>query len=217
MSKRPTVQLTHPTSVAYAEAANSRVLGPHHQRTLDALAAGLETDAYEANAALMAAMSSAATRVGASTGRRELTRKIRHLAYKVQAIIENHADELPAYEQGERSRKIEDLEKKLQDRDALLGQQTLAVENLRAQVLRQRHDLAEAQMALHLEQQSRQRIDDEAFETVKATSADNERLEVENHNLNALVRYALDLLDEAGQAQVEGFVDGLLAAQDGEA
>lgn len=130
-TERPTVLLTKQTSLDYAKAANSRVLKPQSQETLKAAAAGFEVDAYALNAALTDAMSSAATRHGQSMGRRELTRKIRHLAYIVQAVLENHADGLPAYEIGERSRHVEAL------KAANLG--------IREQREQAKRDLAEAQ------------------------------------------------------------------------
>ena len=93
----------------YAGTVNSRILDKEHRATLAHASNGGTVDAYALNAALTAAMSSCATRAGTSPARRELTKKVRHLAYITQAVIENHADGLPVYAEGDRSRLVEDL------------------------------------------------------------------------------------------------------------
>jgi len=93
---------------ACAEAV-SRVLDDEHNAILRAAADGQSVDAYRLNAAITAAIRSAATRNGQSTARREQAKRFAHVAHIVQAVLENHADNLPGYAPGERSRALADL------------------------------------------------------------------------------------------------------------
>lgn len=94
----------------YAAELKSRVLDAEHNTRLQNVADGQQVDAYDLNATLMAAMSLCATRAGQSMARREWTKRVRALAHIVQPVLENHADTLPAYAPGDRSRRIETLE-----------------------------------------------------------------------------------------------------------
>ena len=93
---------------ACAEAV-SRVLPPPANQILREAASGKSVDAYALNDAITKAIRSAATRHGQSTARREQAKRFAHVAHIVQAVLENHADNLPAYGPGERSRALADL------------------------------------------------------------------------------------------------------------
>lgn len=126
---RPTIDFgtdIRATARTYAADADSRILPDRARTVLQAAAAGEEVDAYDLNAALTQAMSAAATRHGQSMGRRDLTRKIRHLTYIVQGVLEAHADGLPVFEKGERSRLNAEIKEAL--RNARLEVEALKVE-----------------------------------------------------------------------------------------
>lgn len=182
------------TAREYAEAANSRVLKPESQADLKAVALGMQVDAYDLNEAVLDAMRSASTRLGQSMARRDLTRKIAYLGHIVQAVLENHADGLPAYESGDRSRLVEAMKA---DRDNL-----------------QRELLAETE---------RRKGAESTLEEVKATLAEGGRLLDENTDslelseaaVNVLAHtldYAKGLLAALGSEQAVAQVDGYLAA-----
>lgn len=93
-----------------ASVAISKVLSDEHNALFLAAAEGESVDAYALNEAVLAAMRSATTRLGQSSGRRLMARQFAHLGHIVQAVLDNHADDLPGYEPGARSRKVETLE-----------------------------------------------------------------------------------------------------------
>lgn len=111
---RPTIDFSGPsraTAREYAAAMPSEKLDDAANEILADVACGrTEVDAYALNRALLSVMRLAATRFRNSVERREFTTKVAHLGHIVQAVMENHADRLPAYEKGVRSRKIETLE-----------------------------------------------------------------------------------------------------------
>lgn len=110
---RPMVEFSgssRATAREYARAINSRVLVASSRVRLTNAAAGTPVDAYDLNEALMDAMRSTATRCGQSMARRALATKVAYLAHITQAVIDNHADGLPAYPEGERSRKVKALQ-----------------------------------------------------------------------------------------------------------
>lgn len=72
----------------YAHDANSRILPPWARRVLGDAAGGKEFDVWIFSQALIQALSACTTRDGASTARAERARKVRHLAYWANAIIE---------------------------------------------------------------------------------------------------------------------------------
>lgn len=111
---RPTIDFSgdsRATHRDYARLIDSRILDEQHRAVLRDVANGeADVDAYALNAALIAAMRSGLTRFGQSMERRKHGKRVAALAHIVQAVLENHADGLPAYAEGERSRKIEALE-----------------------------------------------------------------------------------------------------------
>jgi len=94
---------------AYAGHAVSRILEDRDNEVLRAAADGESVDAYDLNRAVLAAMRSASTRLGQSSGRRVMATEFAHLGHIVQAVLENHADNLPGYAPGERSRALAEL------------------------------------------------------------------------------------------------------------
>lgn len=181
-TERPTILLDHETSRDYARAADSRVLDAHHRAILTKAADGHPVDAYAFNAALTAAMSSAATRLGQSMARRALTSKIRHLAYKTQAVLENHADGLPAYAEGDRSRAVEAAKAGLREAKDTLDAVTAERDRLRADLT-----LVEGNLGGQINRA-------EAAEKLAGGTFD-------------ALQYALTFLGETEQARVKGYVD----------
>lgn len=115
----PTIDFSTPSrkmSRDYAAVLQSRVIDEKHNKTLQRVEFGAEdVDALALNEALMAAMRSGATRFGQSMARREFTSKVAHLGYIVQAVLGNHANQLPPYEGGPRSPRIAALEASLEE------------------------------------------------------------------------------------------------------
>lgn len=204
-STRPTVDFgadARGTARAYAVAANSRVLPPPAQKLLKQAAQGAKVDAYDLNDALTHAMRSASTRLGQSMARRELTRKIAHLAHITQAVLEAHADGLPVYDdQGVRSRKIEEqgraLDHAAEVNQALTRDLTLARDEralLTQAASDERRRLCAEIDRLAKEAGALQR-------TVEQATKDRERW-------LAATYYAIDLTDAETGARVRGYIDG---------
>lgn len=99
---------------ACSEAISTCLKDEHNALLLDA-SMGKSVDAYALNEAITAAIRSAATRLGHSTRRKEQASRFAHVAHIVQAVLENHADNLPGYEPGARSRLVEDLTHEVSD------------------------------------------------------------------------------------------------------
>lgn len=112
---------------ACAEAV-SKVLKPEHNTRLRNAAAGESVDAYDLNEAITAAIRSAATRHGQSTARRAQAKRFAHVAHIVQAVLENHADNLPGYEPGARSRLLEDAHRAITEANSEVVALTHALE-----------------------------------------------------------------------------------------
>lgn len=194
-NNRPTIDFADKqTAQEYAVAANSRVLKPGHQEILTRVAAGEVVDAYALNAALTEAMSSASTRLGQSMARRGLTKKIRHLAHIVQAILENHADGLPAYAGGDRSRKIEELQA---ERTSLLQAASDERRRLCAEIDSLKEGLAVATSEIDT-------LIENKVQTFGNAQAEHERV---------LAYVERTLLDDEGRAQLRGFIDGRASAK----
>jgi hypothetical protein len=125
---------SYETARKYASALVSRI---HETRTNDALQAieaGAKVDAYEILAVLPDAFSVIATRFGQSQDRREATKKARHLAHIANAVVQNHADGLPAYAEGDRSRAVEEAKQALavakDEIDALVADRRTQIEQV---------------------------------------------------------------------------------------
>jgi hypothetical protein len=168
---------------ACAEAV-SKALKPQHNNILRAAGQGATVDAYALNEAITAAIRSAVTRKGQSTARREQASRFAHVAHIVQAVLENHADNLPAYVEGERSRKIETLEGEIS-----------ALKTAGEDALR---ELQRATEALKGEMADHDRAKD-----------DRRRALAEVVRLSKVLEHARSLLDEVGRAHVEGYIEGL--------
>lgn len=184
--------------------AVSRILDAKHNDILQAAEAGESVDAYALNEAVTAAMRSATTRLGQSSGRRAMAKKFAHLAHIVQAVLENHADNLPGYEPGARSRITEEvkgalLEAKREVEHAGTVNQGLT-QDLTAARDQREHMAAEARSL-------REEID-----TVRDNLAQTIR---EANEFEAALAYAKGFLDEETRARVEGFIEGFgVGAQD---
>lgn len=116
----------------YAAEAMSRSLDAEHNRLLGMAADGESVDAYRLNEAITAAIRSAVTRKGQSTARREQAARFAHVAHIVQAVLENHADNLPAYAEGERSRLLEEAKGALEEARLEIESLTAQYEEIKA-------------------------------------------------------------------------------------
>lgn len=107
------VALPYDTSRQYAFWATSRSLTPGHNEILQAASQGERVDVLDFRRAATAALSLASTRAGGSPERRRFASQARHLIYWADAIIDNHIAQLPAYQPGERSPKIAELQEEI--------------------------------------------------------------------------------------------------------
>lgn len=98
------------TARAYAKVLQHDTLSEEVTDLLRGVAEGEKVDAYDLNEAVLSAMRSCANRGRNAHQRRALATMAAHLGHIIQAVLENHADNLPAYAEGQRSRKIAALE-----------------------------------------------------------------------------------------------------------
>jgi hypothetical protein len=223
--ERPTIDFSgssRSTAREYAKDANTRLLSSSHQALLRSVGKGEEVDAYALNEALLSAMRATLTRHGASTQRRVTGRKIAYLAHITQAVLENHAQGLPAYETGERSRLLAEVKPALVE-----AQKEVEAQTERANQFRTRLERSEGERAQFLQAAS-----DERRRLCAEIDAGTEALEEANANFAAMARvaeqrdvllaetvaerdrvaevldYALGLLQHADKQRVLGFWDG---------
>lgn len=178
------------TARSYASDLVSRVNKPETNDVLRAVANGQQVDAYALAEALLDAQRHVATRFGQSMQRRREGEKAAHLGYIAHAVLANHADGLPVYESGQRSRKIEELEAEVAD--------------LRASVKRANETLAET--AADLEREAVKHAS--TIENLIATDEAWNAAKAEAARLRAIHAYAYGLLSETDRARVQGFEDG---------
>jgi len=152
-------------------------------------------------------MSAAATRYGQSMQRRDLTRKVRHLAYIVQAVLTSHAYGLPVYESGQRSAKIEELKREVEHAGSVNQSLTRDLTEARETVRLLAAQVEEGKAALESEQVKHASTVDNLVTTDAAWREAVEGLA----QVRKVHSYAFGLLSEVDQAKVKGFEDGLNA------
>lgn len=176
--------LTYKTSREYAIRAMSRSLDPDHNAVLQAAGAeDKEVDVVAFRKAATAALSLASTRTSSSSARREYAKEARHLIHWADAIIDNHIAGLPAYESGERSRKVKAL-----DQEVAKLRDLIRRSNEDVKVLAQERDALKAGV-------------DKATKEIRALVADLDELQ-------AAYDYAFAKLSDGDQHRVAGFRDG---------
>lgn len=194
-SVRPVIDFSRDsraTAREYAAKMPSRVLSEYINGVLQQVADGSpEVDAYLLNYALFAALRSGLTRFGNSPARRAFGREVAHLHHIVQAVIENHADGLPAYQEGERSRKIEDLEQE--------------VEALGHRITERDNDIDD----LHKIQDSLRATIETLKEAVADVSAERDGVVAERGVFAQVLTYALGRMDPEEQQRIHGYWDRL--------
>ena len=226
--ERPTVDFSdagpsRATARAYAEIIDSRVLQASSRAALQAAARGEQVDAYALNAAITDAMRSATTRCGQSASRRELATKVAYLGHITQAVLENHADSLPVYGKGERSRLLAEVKPAL-----AAAQQEVEAQTERANQFRTRLERSEGERSQFLQAASDERRRlcaeiDEGNAALEEATANYEALQrvaerrdallaemvAENDRLLQIQGYALDLLPHDMRQRVLGYADGV--------
>jgi len=221
------ITLEHATDKAYATDANSRILPKWAQKTLKAAAAGREVCAWDLHAALDQALSACATRNGQSMGRREDTRKVRHLIYKCDAVIENHLAGLAPMEPGARSPKIARLEQEIADNHAQAVAEGAKLQGRISDLIREKTDLeialdslttASLQTTSRLGEAESANADlaeevDRLTMFLRHESESWERLHALYIEQVKTLEYARSLLDQIGRAKVEGYIEGAREAR----
>lgn len=183
--------LTKDTSRQYALRSNSRMLSPEQRKVLDKAAKGEEVDVWNFHLAVTAALSLAATRAGQSKARREYTKMARHLLYISGAVVANSLAGLPPVQPGQRSPKIAEQEREIED--------------LRATVKRLAEDAQRTQFALEEEQARVGALIEEKTDLELHV----DRLARGNSRKTAQMDYALSLMAEPEKFKVIGYGDAL--------
>lgn len=196
--------------------------GKDTNKILQAASVGESVDAYALNEAILDAMRSATTRAGQSPLRRAHARHIAHLGHIVQAVLENHADNLPAYGEGERSRyvaeakaavaeahaEIERFSAKVGEMQQERSTLTQAASDERRRLCAE-IDEAAAQRERMAEEASALREDiDARDQRINSLIREKTSLEIENEELQAALDYAWTFLSEENKSRVAGYRDG---------
>jgi len=239
---RPTIDFSgssRETARFYAQEANTRLLSSAHQSLLRSVGKGEEVDAYSLNEALLAAMRATLTRHGASTKRRDTGRKIAYLGHITQAVLENHAQGLPAYQTGERSRLLAEVRPALaeakQEIDTLVQERGLLtqaasderrrlcaeIDSTRADVVKASEERAELLDVIGEIKAERDGYRKSADEEITRLLALNEKrfaalrsAETERDRAASVLNYAMGRLSETDKQRVLGFWDGLDSEDD---
>lgn len=193
---RPLIDFSGPsraTAREYATDLTSRVNNEGTNLVLNEVALGKQVDAYALNEALLDAMRHIATRFGQSMARRRAGEKAAHLGYIVHGVLDNHADNLPAYEAGQRSRKVAALEADLAEAHSERASLVTEVEALKART-----------SAAQEESVRIRKVATARDSLLAETVADRDQVA-------SVLDYALDLLSEQDKARVFGFWDGVKA------
>lgn len=210
---RPTIDFSgssRATAREYAAAMPSAALDDEANAILADVASGrAEVDAYALNRALLSVMRLSATRFRNSFDRREFTTKVAHLGHIVQAVLENHADRLPAYEKGIRSRRIETLEG---ERAALTQAASDERRRLCAEIDSLRAE-AQALASDHLEYKAAADAEISRLrELVGDRTMERDDAETERDTLASVIDYSFELLPVLDRCRVLGYWDGLTAS-----
>ena len=205
---RPTIDFStdsRQTAREYAGDLISRVNKPASNRVLQGVVNGEEeVDAYLLSEALLDAMRGVSTRFGQSTARRDAGRKAAYLGHIIHAVLASHADSLPAYEKGERSQKLRDLEAELASARGIAAEQAAKIDE-------QSRLLDEAQPLLQDARLNLDRLREERDAVLASYDAATEReksAERANEAAQATLAYAIASLPEEDKQRVLGYWDG---------
>lgn len=204
------------TAREYASFLRSKVNKPQTNADLLAVADGLQVDAYSLNESVLDAMRHCATRFGQSMARREATKRAAYLGHIVQAVLENHADGLPTYEQGARSRKIEDLTAEVDRLKLLAAERANERADLTDAAAEERRRLvAEIETLKGAVQVATENLDATTETLDRAVNLAEERdrlltdVVAERDRLSKSLDYALGYMPTEARERVLGFIDGL--------
>lgn len=167
----------------YAQAAISTTLPPWAKGVLMDAAAGCEFDVWIFSQALVQALSACTTRDGASTARRARARKIRHLAYWANAIIE----------------------KTLTGAEPVEGRTSPALQAARDQ-------LQASEASLHEAEEMIDRANQRIADLIREKTIAEARLETLGYlagNRLKVLEYALRIMPPGTKMQVRGYQDAL--------
>lgn len=209
---RPTVRfddrdVNRSTARSYANDLISRVNKPETNDVLSVVADGGEVDAYLLAEALLDASRHVATRFGQSMARRRAGEKVAHLGYIAHAVLQNHADTLPAYEPGARSLAVEESKRALVQAREEVEAVTRALESRKREVEQVR---VESQAKV-------QRIVGAANDEIDKIKAERDALAAELSVVKAereaatlTIAHVVDRLDGEDKAGVLGYWEGAL-------
>lgn len=178
----------HATAREYAKIANSRVLDPEHQKTLKQAAAGREVELRDFQKAVTQALSSASTRMGQSRARRDLTSKIRHLAYIADGVLDAHLAEQTGGNVTVVTQHDEEVDRALRDAQREVEALTASLQEERTTYQRSTAGLRD-----------------------KLSRANTSRIatEILHRRTTAVLDYARGIADEVDRARIEAYGEGL--------
>lgn len=196
---RPRIDFSLPrysTARRYAGELKHPKLSGVDNDLLTQVSLGYMVDAYTLAEAVLAAARSAANRGRNAKDRNTLATKAGHLGHIAHSVIQNHADNLPAYAEGDRSRAVEDAKVALREAATEID------------ALTEQHETMKANLTAARE---------EAVELLRAERRQNARLraklrDVEREEEIARVvmgQVATEFLTHAQREYVRGFSTGL--------
>ena len=163
-----------------ADEISRRAVKPEFVDLLYSAGYGGKVEAYALSEVLLAAMRAG---LKMSKGRSNFGTKVAYLGYITHGVLTNHADSLPAYAEGERSRKIAELRSELAETQASLEQTYEAVESATETIEEQTKRVLSLQSELESVRRMAQ-VDKDAITFISAH------------------------LDETQKARLSGFLDG---------
>lgn len=213
--RRPTIDFggdSRATAREYAESLLTTNLVPDNYAVLKDASLGYVVDAYALNEAVLDAMRQAATRFSQSSQRRESAKRAAYLGHVTQAVLENHADQLPAYEPGERSRAVQSWKEIATSHQTHIETLTEEAEE-RVRLLDEASDaLRQAKHEVDLGTQYREFADAEVTRLLLELEEANRRAELaeaERDAAAATISYVAERLYEVGRAEMLGYWEGV--------
>lgn len=208
------------TAREYAADLQSRVNKPETNAILRAVEQGKSVDAYLLAEALLDAMRHISTRFGQSMARRRAGEKAAHIGYIAHGVLANHADDLPVYEDGQRSRLLSEVQSTLADArqevDTLVQERadlTMAASAERRRLVEEIDGMKRQTVAL-VDQHDLYKAAADSEVTrllaeVEALKSERDIARLERDAAAAVIGYVVERLDGEDRAGVLGYWEGV--------
>ena len=213
--ERPTIDFGgdgRATARDYACSLLSKGLKPENHAVLSDAANGYVVDAYALNEAVLDAMRQSATRYSQSSQRKEHAKRAAYLGHITQAVLENHADQLPVYEPGERSRAVQSWKEIAASHQEHIETLTREADERQELLDQAARELEKARYELDLGTEYREKADAEVTRLLLKLEEANRRAELagaERDAAAATIGYVAERLDDVGRAEMLGYWEGV--------